>query len=72
MTIEEAKRWGYCITSRSGRQASRIDREDWKSINEDADYYRRCISKDSVIVPAAFIGKLKNSHDGYKEYRSKK
>lgn len=78
MTIEEAKRWGYCITSRSGRQASRIDRDDWKEqmtkngLPANADYYRRCISKDTIIVPASFIGKLKNSCDGYKDYRSKK
>lgn len=78
MTLEEAKRWGYCITSRSGRHASRIDREDWREqltnsgLPASADYYRRCISKDTVIVPASFVGKLKNSGDGYKEFRAKK
>lgn len=72
MTLEEAKRFGYCITSRSGRLASRIDREDWREQNDNADYYRRCISEDTIVVPSSFIGKLKNSQDGYKEFRSKK
>lgn len=69
MDIEYLKRRGYCITSRSARYASRIDREDWKTVCSDADYYRRCFSKDVIIVPVNAIKKLKNSHHGYAEFR---
>ena len=47
---------GYRITSRKHRMATRIDREDWKEHCEeegfpvDADWYRRCVSKDTIIV----------------------
>ena len=30
MTPEQAKASGYCITSRSGRHATRIDRKNWR------------------------------------------
>lgn len=75
MNIQEAKRLGYCITSRSGRLASRIDRPDWKEfmslkgLPPNADLYRRCYSKDTIYVPSSFVGRLKNSHCGYEEFR---
>jgi len=75
MTIEEAKRQGYCIVSRKYRIASRIDRPDWREhcpeSNNDADLYRRCYSKDNIFVPSSFVGKLKSSNNGYPEFRGK-
>lgn len=77
MTVEEMKRYGYCITSRKHRLASRIDSDKWRSVMDgmgitpDADYYRRCISKDTIVVTAAVAKKLKPSGAGYIEFRSK-
>ena len=86
MTPEQAKAAGYCITSRKHREATRIDRADWKehmaskqpdgiawvdsmiSIRCAADHYRRCYSKDTIVVPAAWIKKLPNSGDGPHEF----
>ena len=74
MTLEELKRKGYCITSRSGRIASRLDRPDWEEnmpsgMKPNANFYRRCVSKDHIIVPASYLSKLKNSIFGYVKYR---
>lgn len=33
-----------------------------------ADHYRRCYSKDTIVVPAAWIKKLPNSIDGPQEF----
>lgn len=76
ITLEELKRKGYCVTSRKHRCVSRIDRKDWKEIlaeknlPADADLYRRCYSKDNLVVSNAMLAKLKNSAHGYQEYRA--
>ena len=69
MREEELKRKGYCITSLKYRIASRIDREDWQDICADPDQYRRCHSKDNIIVSACMLKKLKGSQLGYKKFR---
>lgn len=67
MTLAEAIEAGYAVTSRRYRHASRLDREDWREVvNEHlhrstldadaADWYRRILSKDVVIVPKDWIG----------------
>jgi hypothetical protein len=64
--------------------AARIDRKDWKEYmaskhpggmdwvkflaKDAADYYRRCYSKDIVVVPASWTKKLPNSNDGSTEF----
>jgi hypothetical protein len=35
-----------------------------------ADHYRRCYSRDSIIVPQEWVGKMKNSGQGPREYRA--
>lgn len=69
LRLDQAKGMGYCITSRSGRIASRLDRKDWEDIGCSADLYRRCYSKDNIIVPASWLKKLKNSSFGYNKYK---
>lgn len=47
---------GYCRTSRKFGCISRIDRPDWKEYSKrkgfpiDADWYRRCVSKDKLEI----------------------
>lgn len=72
MKIQEALSRGYCITSRAHRLATRIDRNDWKEVTKlsrpDADWYRRCESKDTIIVPVSWLKLLPNSLNGPKEF----
>lgn len=84
MRLEDAKAMGYCITSRRGTMATRLDRFDWRAHmatkqpsgerwvkllgKAAADHYRRVYSQDTVRVPAEWIGKLPNSADGPTEY----
>lgn len=35
-----------------------------------ADHYRRCYSEDTIIVPVEWVGKMKNSGAGPREYRA--
>ena len=72
-TAGEALARGYCITSRAHRHATRIDRPDWKQVTRlagkpDADWYRRCESKDTIIVRQSWLKVLPNSIHGPKEY----
>lgn len=69
MVVEALKRQGYCVTSLRYRMASRIDREDWMTICPDADTYRRCHSKDNIVVSSSIMKKLKKSDRGYDKYR---
>ncbi len=77
LTVDQAKAAGYAIVSRSGRLAARLDRPDWrqamhdKRYKPDADFYRRCISKDCVIVPESWLKKLPNSGIGPMEFKNK-
>jgi hypothetical protein len=84
-TLELALAAGYCIVSRSGLIATRLDREDWsqhlaskfpkpnerwlKHDRVNADYYRRCISKDKIIVPRSWLELMPNSSDGPTEFK---
>lgn len=75
MTLEEARKRGYCVTSRNSLLAARIDREDWldhmnstrrlkfKRNADAASWYRRCVSKDSIVIPRAWLKQLQNSDD---------
>lgn len=85
LTLAQAKAAGYCITSRRGLLATRLDREDWradmatKHANGErwvkalgqraADQYRRVYSADTIRVAPDWIGKLPNSIDGPTEYQ---
>jgi hypothetical protein len=69
-TPEELYDQGYRVISRKFGIVSRVDREDWiswlekKRLPVDADWYRRCISKDRLEVPLNYIGLIPNSgHD---------
>lgn len=75
-TAKELKRSGYRVTSRKSGIASRVDRPDWEQFCKDnghpvdADWYRRCLSKDNIYVGSAVARKLGTScHDktGYVE-----
>ena len=67
---------GYRVTSRAYRRAARIDREDWEKHCEvkgypvNADWYRRCVTKDVIELTVQEAKELENScHSdaGYKE-----
>jgi len=66
-TTKKLEKQGYRITSRSGRYATRIDREDWKEFMQDKglpespDLYRRVYSKDTIIVSHKTMKEMKNS-----------
>lgn len=84
LTIEQAKAMGYCITSRRGTLATRIDRADWrehmatkhaqgerwvKLIGDlAADQYRRVYSQDTIRIRPEWIGQLPNSGVGPTEF----
>ena len=70
------KNMGYRLVSRKYRIASRVDREDWQEFCKesrfpvDADWYRRCVSKDTITISSCSVKELPNStHDtiGYIE-----
>lgn len=67
---------GYRRTSHFHKMLSRIDREDWMQhcIEErypvDPDWYRRCVSKDTITVSYEVCKLVKSSchdHIGYVE-----
>ena len=66
-TVKQLENQGYRIVSRSGRQAARIDREDWEDFMLiengfiNADFYRRCHSKDVIIISHKVLRTMKNS-----------
>ena len=73
---------------RSPTLATRIDRKDWREHmgaqhargmewvkalgNQAADQYRRCFSKDTIVVPGSWIKLLPNSASGPSEFLSAK
>ena len=61
MTASQLKKLGYRVVSRRHRLVSRIDRHDWKDLHVNSDFYRRCISKDVLKVPASYLPKIPNS-----------
>jgi hypothetical protein len=69
-TVGDAMKRGYCITSRAHRIASRIDRRDWRdhSLVKDANWYRRCVSKDHITIPHGWLKSMPNSDAGPKDY----
>lgn len=68
---------GYAVTSRRFCMVSRIDRSDWrewckrKEIPLDADFYRRCVSKDTIRVSEAVRQLMPNSRDVYYDFKPK-
>lgn len=50
------------------------DGMDWVNCLDNgsgaADHYRRCHSKDDIVVPVEWISKMKNSGQGPREYRA--
>lgn len=68
---------GYAIVSRKFRIAARIDRPDWEDRQRrhrepvDADWYRRCVSRDTITVSAALARSLPNSGSCHYGYRAK-
>jgi len=60
-SAKQLKKRGYRVVSIKHRLVSRIDRADWEDFNPDEDYYRRCLSKDSIVVPASYLTKIPNS-----------
>ena len=70
LTAKQVKALGYRIISSKYRMAARVDREDWREFCEknghpvDADWYRRCLSKDKITLSAIIAKQLPNSgHD---------
>lgn len=79
-----AEEMGYCVISRSGLLAARIDRTDWKQVMADshagemdwvralgsraADHYRRVYSKDKIVIPVSWLTRMVNSGDGPTAY----
>lgn len=65
---------GYRVTSRKHRIVSRLDRPDWLEFMQkhhcecgDAEWYLRCLSKDSVKVLSPYVfANLKTSCVGSK------
>lgn len=68
------------VSRRKPTHAARIDRKDWKEYmasrhpggmewviilgKDAADVYRRCYSKDVIVVPSSWIKELPNSGNG--------
>ena len=68
------------VSRRKPTHAARIDRKDWKEhmasmhaggmewvriMGKDAaDFYRRCYSKDVIVVPSSWAKELPNSGNG--------
>ena len=67
---------GYAVTSRRYCHVSRIDREDWRERCErkhapvDADFYRRCVSKDKLTVSEEVRRLMPNSIDAHYGFKS--
>ncbi|MFA7331066.1 MAG: hypothetical protein WC326_08340 [Candidatus Delongbacteria bacterium] len=84
LTLQQALAYGYCITSRRYRHATRLDRADWREVmakghvsgmpwvmilgTQAADYYRRCHSRHKLIVPAIWLPLMPNSNNGPTEF----
>ena len=77
-SAETLKDFGYRIISRKFRIAARIDREDWEEYSKrsdypvEADWYRRCVSRDQITVPESYVKVIGSScHDdcGYVEVK---
>lgn len=75
-TAKQLKKSGYRIVSRKYGIAARVDRQDWEQFCKDnghpvnADWYRRCLSKDTITVGSGIARSLPTScHDntGYVE-----
>jgi len=72
------------ISPKAPTWAARIDRKDWREVmaathcdgmkwvkgmrDGAADQYRRCHSKDVIVVPTSWIKKLPNSGNGPTEF----
>lgn len=75
--IKELIAQGYCRTSRKFGLISRIDREDWKEFSAtkrypiDADWYRRCVSKDTIEIGQRDGLKFPASHESKIEFSPK-
>jgi len=70
---------GYRVVSRRHLTAARVDRPDWReyarkkwpyspAVWDDADFYRRCISKDWVQFPSEWLKEMINSSRSPVEY----
>ena len=84
MTAKRAAAKGYAIVSRASCWAARIDRPDWrehmaashasgmkwvKALGASAgDQYRRCQSRDVIVVPQGWVRLLPNSGSGMNEF----
>lgn len=84
MTVQQAAAKGYAIISRASCWAARIDRQDWrehmaashasgmqwvKALGASAgDQYRRCQSRDVIVVPQSWVRLLPNSGSGRNEF----
>jgi hypothetical protein len=84
MTAKQAAARGYAIVSRASCWAARIDRPDWrdalaadhpdgpkwvKALGASAgDQYRRCKSRDVIVVPQGWVRLLPNSGSGMNEF----
>lgn len=67
---KELTKQGYRVVSLKHRTVSRIADERWRDMGYDADFYRRCISDDQLIISASVLKEMKTScHDkvGYIE-----
>jgi hypothetical protein len=84
MTAKQAAAKGYAIVSRASCWAARIDRHDWREHLAEshptgmkwvtalgasaADQYRRCKSRDVIVVPQGWVRLLPNSGSGPTEF----
>ena len=85
LSLQDAINSGYCIVSRSGRLAARIDNQDWlqdsrmgstfgasqQRLSSLADFYRRMFSKDVIVVPPSWLNKMPNSMSGPTNFKPK-
>lgn len=77
VNVSELMAQGYAVISRKFGHVSRIDRQDWKKWchenNQpvDADFYRRILSADVLILKPHTALKLPNSGDARYTYRPK-
>jgi hypothetical protein len=68
---------GYAVVSRKFCIVSRIDRYDWREYCEEnkypisADWYRRVLSKDRLVVNKSIIHKIPNSCHADYYYRNR-
>jgi hypothetical protein len=80
ITAKQAISKGYAIISKRYRLVARIDRSDWREYmaanhpngikwvealgNAAGDHYRRCYSKDVIVIPQNWMKMFRNSGEG--------